>query len=65
MGTLGLESLESYLVLFLLLSKLSIFCIAFAKNIEEYQVDLDENDLRMFNDDVETEGLVIIKYMLL
>ena len=50
---------------FHLFSKISISWIAFAKNIEEYQVDLDENDLRMFNDDVETKGLVITKYMFL
>ena len=46
---------------FRLFSKISVSWIAFAKNIEEYQVELDEYDLRMFNDDVETEGLVITK----
>ena len=37
----------------------SVFLFTNAINIEDYQVNLDEYDLRLFTKDVEPKGLVI------
>ena len=37
----------------------SVFLFTNAINIEDYQVDLEEYDLRLFTENVEPKGLVI------
>ena len=52
------KGIRNLLMLFLNFFKVSVFWLAGAINFEEYQVDLDLSDLRVFTKDEESKGLV-------
>ena len=53
--------IATLLMSFLNILQASVFLFTNAINIEDYQVDLDEYDLRLFAKDMEPKGLVIRK----